>query len=90
MKTACRKPQAAEIPRMLNKKASAIVVGFRWSHWAPTRVIPAIDSTATRYPYPDLAAAFTSRLYDKARFEVRGQIAKVKSQDRRRFGGDGI
>jgi len=62
MKTACRKPQEAEIPRTPSRKASAIVVGFRWSQRWPTRVIPATDSAASRYPDPDLAAAFTRRL----------------------------
>src|SRR3984893_11250559 len=69
MKTAWRKPQEAEIPRTPSRKASAIVVGFRWSQRWPTRVMPATDSAAIRYPDPDLAAAFTRRLYDKDRFQ---------------------
>src|SRR5258706_1674292 len=63
MKTAWRKPQEAEIPRTPSRKASAIVVGFRWSQRWPTTVIPATDSAAIRYPDLDLAAAFTRRLY---------------------------
>src|ERR1700730_9229471 len=81
MKTAWRKPQEAEIPRTPSRKASAIVVGFRWSQRWPTTVIPATDSAASRYPDPDLATAFTRRLYDKDR------LSRLRRDSPRLLGG---
>src|SRR5271170_3541713 len=53
------------------------------------RVIPATDSAAMRYPVPDLATAFTSRLYDKGEVRCERSDCRGGFQCRRRCLRDG-
>jgi hypothetical protein len=85
MKTACRNPHDAEIPRTPSRNESAIEVGFRWSHRVPRMVIPDTHNAAIMYPDPDLAAAFTRRLYDKDKVS-RFQSFRVSRLEQRTAG----